>query len=579
MAKNKVINTVLQLRDNMSGGLLKAARNAKKAGADINDDMLKATRQVVAFKNKAVDGITTFAKTAAGVGVAGIAALTAAFFTLDSATEEYRVSQGKLLAAFAGTATGAQGARTAYAGLYSVIGDIDTATEAAQALSTLAYSEQDVIRWTRVAAGVVGKFGDGISINSLFQDIGETAVSGTVTGVLADALNWLNISEDDFNQQLAATGTAAGRTTLILNTLTAAYGGYADAFYENNEQLVRSRIYQEQVNATMARLGEVSQIAKNGIMQLLGAQEDGSYRAGSALAWLDEKATAFSTWAENVDISALATQFDATFGAAIDRASSALAWCKENSGLLIGALKLLAAAFVAVKVATFTAGIINSVQTITGFISTIAAMTTATGAQAAVTGTATAAQTGLNVAMSANPIGLVVLAIAGLIAAGVLLYQNWDKVKATALSLWGNVKSAFGGIRDSIIGAFESAKQKVSGFFTWIDNKIESIPILGALYSGGKSVVGGAIDLIAGNALGTSYWRGGPTRVNERGGEILNLPSGTQIIPHDVSARIAGGTRVTVNVTVAGNVIGNRQYADELGETIADRVLRALDNI
>ena len=30
MAKNKVINTVLNLRDNMSGGLLKAAQNAKK---------------------------------------------------------------------------------------------------------------------------------------------------------------------------------------------------------------------------------------------------------------------------------------------------------------------------------------------------------------------------------------------------------------------------------------------------------------------------------------------------------------------------------------------------------------------
>ena len=76
MAKSKVINTVLNLRDNMSGGLLKAARNAKKAGADIDDSMISATRQVVAFKNKAVDGIKSFAKTAMGVGVAGVTALT-----------------------------------------------------------------------------------------------------------------------------------------------------------------------------------------------------------------------------------------------------------------------------------------------------------------------------------------------------------------------------------------------------------------------------------------------------------------------------------------------------------------------
>lgn len=37
------------------------------------------------------------------------------------------------------------------------------------------------------------------------------------------------------------------------------------------------------------------------------------------------------------------------------------------------------------------------------------------------------------------------------------------------------------------------------------------------------------------NASGTDFFRGGLTRINEEGGEILNLPRGTQIIPHDVS--------------------------------------------
>ena len=141
----------------------------------------------------------------------------------------------------------------------------------------------------------------------------------------------------------------------------------------------------------------------------------------------------------------------------------------------------------------------------------------------------------------------------------------------------------FSGIKNTIVGAFNSAKSAVGSFFTWLDNKIESIPILGSLYSGGKALVGGVADfiggLIGGNALGTSYWKGGLTRVNERGGEILNLPSGTQIIPHDVSKRVAGGQTVQVYVTVQGNIIGNRQYADELGETIVQRILRALDNM
>ena len=84
--------------------------------------------------------------------------------------------------------------------------------------------------------------------------------------------------------------------------------------------------------------------------------------------------------------------------------------------------------------------------------------------------------------------------------------------------------------------------------------------------------------MLRGNALGTSYFSGGLTRVNERGGEIINLPSGTQIIPHDVSRRMAGGQTVNVYVTVQGNVIGNAQYANSLGGIIAQRILRALDN-
>lgn len=60
------------------------------------------------------------------------------------------------------------------------------------------------------------------------------------------------------------------------------------------------------------------------------------------------------------------------------------------------------------------------------------------------------------------------------------------------------------------------------------------------------------LGVIPENAEGTNYWRGGLTWVNEEGGEIMNLPRGTQIIPHDVSmeiARAAGRASVTNNST------------------------------
>lgn len=72
-----------------------------------------------------------------------------------------------------------------------------------------------------------------------------------------------------------------------------------------------------------------------------------------------------------------------------------------------------------------------------------------------------------------------------------------------------------------------------------------------------NSLMGSAFDTLFGigaNANGTNNWRGGLTRVNERGGEIMNLPSGTQIIPHDISKRMASGAaqagRMEVVVTM-----------------------------
>ena len=563
MAKNKVINTVLTLRDNMSGGLLKAAKNAQKANKQITNDMITATRQVVAFKNKAVDGITSFAKTAVGVGVAGVTALTTAFIALDGATEEYRIAQGRLNTAYEAAGYSAQTATQAYRDFYGILGDVDTATEASQLLAKLVKNEQDVSTWTRITAGVSGTFGDSLPIEGLIEAANETAKVGTVTGQLADALNWVGIMEDDFNEKLAACGSESERNKLIMDTLAQTYEGAADAFYKNNSALVASRNQQSALQEITAGLGETSSNVKGKVLELFGAMADGTVRPGSALDWLSGKAEQFSAWVDGLDLGALATQFDQGFATAVDKAGQAFNWVQENGDTIISVLKTIAAAWGIAKVIQFTGSVVSAGTTIFNFGKTVMAL------------------------VSANPI---VLLIGGAIAAVALLIANWDKVKSAASELWQAIKERFASIRDSIVGAFNSAKDAVGSFFSWIgdklswlDNKIESIPILGSLYSGGKALVGGVADfiggLIGGNALGTSYWKGGLTRVNERGGEILNLPSGTQIIPHDVSRRVAGGQTVQVYVTVQGNIIGNRQYADELGETIVQRILRALDNM
>ena len=639
MAKNKVINTVLTLKDEMSGGLVAAAKAAKKSGKNIDDSMMQATRKVVAFKDKSVKALTDFANKSVKVAGAAVAGLAAGFVALDGATEEYRVAQGKLNAGFQAAGFSADVARKSYRNFYAILGDADTATEASQLLANMAKNEEEVTKWTRIAAGVHGTFGDSLPIEGLVESANETARTGKVTGVFADALNWVGIMEDDFNAKLEKTTDVSKRNQLIMDTLSKTYDKAADSFYANNQQVINARRNHATLDEMLAKVGDTSSKLKSQLWVLAGAAEDGSIRSGSALDWVQKKADALTDWLSNLDLSNLKKQFDEKFAQTLQKAGDAVQWCRDNSDTLIATLKVLAGMWAVKKVLDFNSGLTNSISTIGGAVTTLLTMTGVLGGQAAATGTATVAQTGLNAAMAANPIGAVILAIEALIAVGVLLYKNWDTIKAGAQSLWNKFKdvsirigTAFSGAFNKVKNAAKTALEWVGDKLSWLNDKIESIPILGSLYKGAKGVLGDAIEWVdnattgnrsgtstgttqtktsskttttagpvktttsttttipkptpssllslpsLGNATGTPYWRGGYTRVNERGGEIMNLPSGTQIIPHDVSVKAAGGRSVTVNVNIQGNVIGNREYTEQVGEYVGRKVLAALGN-
>lgn len=634
MAKNKVINTVLTLKDEMSGGLVAAAKAAKKSGKNIDDSMMQATRKVVAFKNKSLTALGDFAKKGVKAAGAAVAGMTAAFIALDGATEEYRVAQGKLNAGFQAAGFSADTARKSYRNFYAILGDTDTATEASQLLANMAKNEEEVTKWTRIAAGVHGTFGDSLPIEGLVESANETARTGQITGVFADAINWATkegekfgvalkadteankkwneavksaaSAEDFFNLALQNCSDESARQKLIVDTLSKTYDKAADSYYANNQQVINARRNHATLDEMLAKVGDTSAKVKNQLWVLAGAAEDGSIRSGSMLDWVQRKAEAFGQWIEGLDLSSLQKQFDEQFARALQKAGEALQWVRDNSDTLIGTLKKLAVMWGIGQVFSFVAGIISAGQTIGGFIKTVWKLVTAKGAESAAwihntammvankvgmvasavasgvatgaTAALTAAQWALNAAFVATPIGWIVLGLASVVAAGVALYKNWDTVKAKAGEVWNSIKTAFGGIRDSITGAFSAAKEKVAGFFSWLNQKIESVPILGSIYKGGKNAVSWIADRLDGNAMGTPYWRGGYTRVNERGGEIMNLPSGTQIIPHDVSVKAAGGRSVTVNVNIQGNVIGNREYTEQVGEYVGRKVLAALGN-
>lgn len=219
--------------------------------------------------SKLKSGLASAGKVAAkGIAAIGTAASGAVvgLLALESSTEEYRVAMGKLNTAFEAAGYGAETAQQAYNAFYGILGDTDTATEASQLLAKLADSAEDVSTWTDIAAGVAGTFGDSLPIEGLIEDSNETAKVGQVTGVLADALNWAGISEDEFNAKLEACGSESARNQLIMETLSGTYDEASEAFYRNNEALVESRNNQAQLDATLATLGQTVSNVKNRLL-------------------------------------------------------------------------------------------------------------------------------------------------------------------------------------------------------------------------------------------------------------------------------------------------------------------------
>lgn len=239
--------------------------NSDDADKSMQKTESKAKNLLSVFGN----GIKTAAKWGAGIAAGAATAAAAAigaFLKVDEATKEYRENMAKLNTAWEASGGGAKLAKQAYEGLYSVLGDQDAATEASQLLAQLASDTEGVANWTDIAAGVVGTFGDALPVNSLIEAANETAKVGTVTGALADALNWVGISEDEFNEKLAACSSEQERNRLITETLSQTYAGATEAFKANNEQTLKAREAQAALDAAMGKLGGAVEKVKTGLM-------------------------------------------------------------------------------------------------------------------------------------------------------------------------------------------------------------------------------------------------------------------------------------------------------------------------
>ena len=146
---------------------------------------------------------------------------------------------------------------------------------------------------------------------------------------------------------------------------------------------------------------------------------------------------------------------------------------------------------------------------------------------------------------------------------------------------WQGIVQVFESIFSTITGVVEGVLSGVKASVNSIIDSINSVKFTVPDFVpgiGGKSFDGLNIPKFAG---GTDNFAGGPAIINERGGEIVDLPSGTRVISHDKSIQTAyaqgrkdnrnGGNNFNFNVNIYGTSMKSDEDLDDLAEKLIQR--------
>ena len=443
----------------------KATEDAKKQAKSFAEQVKDAGKDVDETFKKAGASIANGMKKAA----VGIAAASTALLALGASTKDYRNEQAKLVTSFEAAGGSAETAKQAYNDLYRVLGDSGQATEAAAHLAQMTTNQQELSQWTNICQGVYATFGDSLPIEGLTEAANETAKVGTVTGSLADALNWAGISEDAFNESLAACNTEAEREKLIRETLNGLYDDAATKYEKNNADVLAQNEAQAQLDATLAQLGATVAPIITLLTQL----------ASEVLATLTPYIQDF---ANNL----LPIILDLIGGVATVL-GNILGFLLEHQAVLITLVTIIGTVCTAI-------GIYNAVTAIKAAMDA-AQVTTVWGLVSAHIAQAAAAMAAI------APYILIVAAIAAVIAIIVLCIQYWDEIVAA-------VKNAIKAIGDILgkVGTwiYDNVIKPVADFFSGMwDGLVNGAK---AAWDGIKSVFSAVADFF--KNIFTAAWEG-----------------------------------------------------------------------
>ena len=167
--------------------------------------------------------------------------------------------------------------------------------------------------------------------------------------------------------------------------------------------------------------------------------------------------------------------------------------------------------------------------------------------------------------------------------------DTWESIKQSGADTWEEISSGASSTESNIASAFQSAKDEAEAVWDGVTGWFEE-NVWGPLSERAKSAWGNLQSTIAdirssassfsfsipsifsGHATGSSFYAGGWTEINERGGEIVDLPQGSRIYPHATTERMIQAELENRQSSGSGPVVikGNTFYVRE--EADIDRI-------
>lgn len=623
MAKN--INVLLSLKDQFTKPLQNATKNTKA----MDKHLQKASNKVKAFGNATKESMKTAAKYTA-IGFGALTAATGVFLkqSIDAAKEKLKAD--KLLEANLKRTNNYSidkiNSLKDEAGALQdlgVIGD-DVIVAGAGQLAMYKLSHDQIKKTMPILGDMVAKekgFNATQEDSIAMADAIGKALDGKTKGLLKYGVQLTKAEEKVFK-----TMKAEKRLDFITNKLNKSIGGTNKALRETDEGKIVS---------AQGAFGDMQAEVGKKLMPYLG----------KLAVWFHSKipgiqdlilGTADKVEQLIIKVDPYITQIKQLFGSLWDKGKPALEEFKnillEGAGQAIDIAQSIIDNWDRISPIVYTVvGALAAYKTVMFISSTytlamVGAMKLKTiwdGIQAARTKGLTIQQIALNMAMNANPIGLVITAVAALVGIGWMLYRNWDLVKAKTLQLWemldnhpigrvikwfikfvnpiGQAINLFLWLKENIYDNWETIKDKFIPILEMIKNPVDTA----------KNAIGGLIDklkfwnnteikdktinitenktsdksktrTIGRKALGTSYFKGGETQINEGGRtETAILPAGTKVMSHEQSKTMIGKSnqKVEVHVHISGNFIGEREHMERYAEYTGRKVIAAIGNM